>query len=173
LFAATGDLKENIGPGEPEEANKMTLLKLHAEPVKDEWLDAYGHLNEAYYLVPFSNATWALQDHFDIGVEYFERTGGALYTVETHLRYLQEVRAPATMEIESMILGSDAKRIRFAHIMMVEGSERATFECLGLHFDSRANRVSAMPEEIQAILQKAAVAELPEWAGRSISLAKK
>ena len=42
----------------------MTLLKLHAEPLKDEWLDAYGHLNEAYYLVPFSNGNWALQEHF-------------------------------------------------------------------------------------------------------------
>ena len=27
----------------------------------------YGHLNEAYYLVVFSNATWSLQDHFGIG----------------------------------------------------------------------------------------------------------
>ena len=75
-------------------------LQLHSEPVQDIWLDAYGHLNEAYYLVPFSNATWALQEHFDIGVPYFERTGAALYTVETHVRYLQEVRAPAVMEIE-------------------------------------------------------------------------
>jgi acyl-CoA thioesterase FadM len=151
----------------------MTFLRLHSEPVKDEWLDAYGHLNEAYYLVPFSNATWALQDHFGIGVEYFERAGGAIYTVETHLRYLQEVRAPATMDIESMILDSDAKRIRFGHIMTVEGSERATFECLGLHFDSRAGRVSHFPEEVQAALKDAAVAQMPDWAGRSIGIAKK
>ena len=27
----------------------MTIFKLHSEPLKDEWLDAYGHLNEAYY----------------------------------------------------------------------------------------------------------------------------
>lgn len=151
----------------------MTLLKLHSEPVLDEWLDAYGHLNEAYYLVPFSNATWALQDHYGIGVEYFERTGGAIYTVETHLRYLKEVRAPATMEIESMVLESDAKRIRIAHIMTVEGIERATFECLGLHFDSRAGRVSPFPEEVQAALTEGAVAQMPDWAGRSIGIAKK
>ncbi len=34
----------------------MSVLKLHSEPVREEWLNAYGHLNEAYYLVPFSNA---------------------------------------------------------------------------------------------------------------------
>jgi acyl-CoA thioesterase FadM len=150
----------------------MTIMKLHAEPLLDDWLDAYGHLNEAYYLVPFSNTTWALQDHFGIGVEYFERTGGALYTVESHLRYLKEVRAPATLEIESLILGSDAKRIRLAHVMQVDGIERATFECLLLHFDTKAGRTTALPEAVQAALKAAEVAELPNWAGRKVSLEK-
>ena len=151
----------------------MTVLKLHAEPLLSDWLDAYGHLNEAYYLVPFSNASWALQDHFGIGVDYFERTGGALYTVESHLRYLKEVRAPATMEIESMILGSDAKRIRFAHVMGVDGIERATFECVLLHVDTNAGRTAPLPETVQAELKAAEVAELPPWAGRNVSLAKR
>lgn len=151
----------------------MTLLKLHAEPLPDDWLDAYGHLNEAYYLVPFSNASWALQDHFGIGVEYFECTGGALYTVETHLRYLKEVRAPALLEIESMVLGADAKRLHFAHVMTVGGSLSATFECMALHFDSRAGRTAPFPDTVQAALHAARVAELPDWAGRGISLGKR
>ncbi len=151
----------------------MTQLKLHSEPLQDGWLDAYGHLNEAYYLVPFSNATWALQDHFGIGVDYFERTGGALYTVETHLRYLKEVRAPALLEIESLVLGADAKRLRFAHVMMVGDSLRATFECMALHFDSRAGRTAPFPDAVQAALRAAQVAELPDWAGRGISLGKR
>jgi acyl-CoA thioesterase FadM len=150
----------------------MTILKLHTEPLLDDWLDAYGHLNEAYYLVPFSNTTWVLQEHFGIGVAYFERTGGALYTVESHLRYLKEVRAPATLEIESMILGSDPKRIRIAHVMQVDGIERATFECLLLHFDTKAGRTTPLPESVQAALKVAQVAELPDWAGRRVSLEK-
>jgi acyl-CoA thioesterase FadM len=148
------------------------VLKLHAEPVRDAWLDPYGHLNEAYYLVPFSNASWALQAHFGIGVEYFERSGGALYTVESHIRYLQEVRAAALMEVESMVLASDAKRIHIAHVMRVEGVVRATFECLGLHYDTRAGRSAAMPETVQAALVAARTADLPDWAGRRVSLEK-
>lgn len=151
----------------------MTILKLHSEPVQDSWLDAYGHLNEAYYLVAFSNATWPLQDHFKIGTDYFDATGGAIYTVETHLRYLNEVRAPAVVDIESMILGSDAKRIHFAHVMKVDGTERATAEFMMLHFDSNAGRVAPMPEAVQAALKAAQVSELPEWSGRSLSLASK
>ncbi len=148
------------------------MLKLHAEPVLDAWLDPYGHLNEAYYLVPFSNASWALQAHFGIGVDYFERCGGALYTVESHIRYLRQVRAPALMEVESLVLASDAKRIHIAHIMRVEGAVCATFECLGLHYDTRAGRSAAMPEAVQAALAAARTAELPDWAGRRVSLQK-
>ncbi len=148
------------------------MFELHSEPVRDAWLDAYGHLNEAYYLVPFSNASWALQEHFGIGVDYFERSGGALYTVESHIRYLKEVRAPALMEVESMILASDPKRIHIAHVMRVEGAVCATFECLGLHYDTRAGRSAAMPEAVQAALAAARTAELPDWAGRRVSLQK-
>ena len=150
----------------------MKNLRLHSELVRDECLDAYGHLNEAYYLVPFSNAAWALQDHFGIGVEYFERTGGAIYTVETHIRYLKEVRAPALLELETMIFDSDTKRIRFGHVMLVDGEERATFECVALHFDTRSNRTSPLPEDVQAALKAAQLTELPEWTGRRVTLEK-
>jgi len=146
----------------------MTPLKLHSEPLKRDWLDAYGHLNEAYYLVPFSNASWCMQDYFGIGVRYFQRTGCALYTVETHLRYLKEVRAPAELAVETRILGADAKRIHFAHGMVVGGVLRATGEFMALHYDTRAGRTAPMPEAVLAKLKEAQVAEPPEWAGRRI-----
>lgn len=148
----------------------MSVLKLHSEPVREAWLDAYGHLNEAYYLIPFSNAAWALQDHLGIGVDYFERTGGAIYTVETHLRYLKEVRAPASVELDTMIFDSDAKRIHFGHVMLVDGEARATFECVGLHFDTRASRIAPLPEDVQSALEAARVSDLPDWVGRRVTL---
>ncbi len=150
----------------------MNVLKLHSEPVREEWLDAYGHLNEAYYLVPFSNAAWALQDHFGIGVDYFERTGGAIYTVESHIRYVKEVRAPALLELETMIFDSDAKRLRFGHVMLVDNEERATFECVGLHFDTRSNRTAPLPDDVQTALKAAQMSKPPEWAGRRVTLEK-
>jgi acyl-CoA thioester hydrolase len=153
--------------------NAMTVLRLHSEPLQDSWLDLYGHLNEAYYLVPFSNTTWVMQDHFGIGSEYFDKTGCAIYTVETHLRYLNDVRAPASMEIETLILGSDAKKIWFAHRMLVSGELCATAEFMALHYNTREGRTMEMPDEVQARLKAAAVAELPDWVGRQISLVKK
>jgi acyl-CoA thioesterase FadM len=153
--------------------NAMTLLQLHSEPLQDSWLDLYGHLNEAYYLVPFSNTSWLMQDHFGIGSEYFDQTGCAIYTVETHLRYLNDVRAPATMDIETLVLGSDAKKIWFAHQMLVAGELCATAEFMALHYNTREGRTMAMPDQIQAGLKAAEVESLPDWVGRQISLVKK
>ena len=150
----------------------MTVFQFHSEPLQDSWLDAYGHLNEAYYLVPFSNTTWIMQAHFGIGTDYFDATGCAIYTVETHLRYLQDVRSPARMDIETLMLGSDAKKIWFAHRMLVGDALCATAEFMTLHYDTRAGRTCEMPETVQAALKSAEVDELPDWAGRKISLAR-
>jgi acyl-CoA thioester hydrolase len=148
----------------------MTTFKLHSEQLKEEWLDAYGHLNEAYYLVPFSNTTWLLQDQFALGKDYFAETGCAIYTVETHLRYLNEVRYPATLEIESIILGSAPKKIWFAHQMLVNQKICATAEFMVLHYDTRNDRTSPIPEKAGEMLKQVEVAETPDWAGRRISL---
>ena len=151
----------------------MTVFRFHSEPLQDSWLDLYGHLNEAYYLVPLSNTTWIMQDHFGIGSAYFDASGCALYTVETHLRYLNDVRSPAIMNIETRILGSDAKKIWFAHSMVVNDKLCATAEFMGLHYNTREGRTTAMPDEVQAQLTTTAVKELPDWVGRQISLVKK
>ena len=151
----------------------MTVLKLHSEPLQDEWLDAYGHLNEAYYLVPFSNTTWIMQEHFDIGVPYFEETGCAIYTVEAHLRYLNDVRKPAIMEIESMVLGTDPKKLWWGHQMKVDGVLCATWEGLMLHYSTRDQRTTPMPDAVFEKLESAQVDPIPDWAGRQINLVKK
>jgi len=146
----------------------MLTFRLHEEPLQKDWLDAYGHLNEAYYLVPFSNATWKLQDRFGIGPEYFNQTGCALYTLETHLRYVGEVRAPATLSIETAILGVDAKRLHVGHIMWSGTRECATFECMLLHYDTRAEGSAALPEDIGKNLRDAILKPTPEWVGRAV-----
>jgi acyl-CoA thioester hydrolase len=151
----------------------MKTLRLHSEPLVDEWLDIYGHLNEAYYLLPFSNTTWKLQDHFGIGGAYFDNTSCAIYTVETHLRYLNDVRKPATMDIESIILGSDAKRIWFAHQMLVDEKLCATAEFMLLHYNTSENRTTPMPSAVQTLLKDAELDQIPDWVGRRISLEKR
>jgi len=148
----------------------MDSFEFHSEPIQKLWLDAYGHLNEAYYLVPFTNATWKLQDHFGIGEEYFDQTTCALYTVETHLRYLHEVRYPATVNIKSFIVDSDTKRIWFAHQMFDGEHLCATAEFVGLHYNTDEKRTADMPLKTCEMLIAEAVTERPSWIGRQLGL---
>lgn len=89
--------------------------------------------------------------------------GGALYTLETHMRYLDEVRAPATLSIESMILGVDAKRLHIGHSMLCEDRVRATVECMLLHYDTRAERPAPFPEPVLDTLREAVLQPSPDW----------
>ncbi len=151
----------------------MSGLRLHSEALRDEWVDAYGHLNEGYYVVAFSEANWAVQEHFDIGVPYFEKTGCGVYTLETHVRYIAEVRAPATLDFESYIFAVDAKKVVMAHRMLVDGTERATFEAIALHYDQKNGRTAPFPDDVLAKLQAACADPLPDWAGSSVGIRRK
>ena len=77
------------------------------------------------------------------------------------------------MDIETLMLGSDAKKIWFAHKMLVNDELCATAEFMTLHFNTREGRTMEMPAAIQAALKAAEVEELPDWVGRQISLVKK
>jgi carnitine 3-dehydrogenase len=89
------------------------------------------------------------------------------------LRYLNDVHAPAVMDIETLVLGSDAKKIWFAHRMLVDGELCATAEFMALHYNTRESRTMEMPAVVQNSLKSAEVEESPDWAGRRISLVKK
>ncbi len=151
----------------------MKSFNFHSEPLQDEWLDAYGHLNEAYYLVPFTNANWSMQEYFEIGVPYFEQTGCALYTLETHVRYVNEVRKPAQLKVDTIIVGSDPKKIWCAHMLVVNDQICATAEMVMLHYSTRDERAAPMPDATLTMLQQAQITTRPDWIGRHISLTKK
>ena len=72
-----------------------------------------------------------------------------------------------------MVLGVDAKKVHVAYTMKVDGTERATCECLWLHYDTRAGRTAPLPEEVQAAMQAACPEDLPDWVGRSVSLSRR
>lgn len=144
---------------------------LHAEDLQKSWLDAYEHLNEGYYMVAFSNATWAIQDHFKIGPAYTKATGNALYTAESHIRYLKEVRWPARLSFASHLFDFDRKKLHLGHVLAVDGHERATVECALVHVNTETGRSCPFPDEqLEAFAR--AVEEKPAWSGSRVSLVR-
>ncbi|MFG2138094.1 thioesterase family protein [Streptomyces sp. NPDC048650] len=150
-------------------------LPLYRQRVRDEWIDYNGHLSEAYYVLVFGFATDALMDAVGLDAGYRNRSGCSLYTVEAHVRYLDEVPRNSQLAVRTTVLGVDTKKVRFLHEMYVcdtasgepAGDPVATEELFTLHVDQGAGRAAALPNAARDRLA-GLTGPAPAWAGRGI-----
>src|SRR6478735_2506123 len=138
-----------------------------SEPVLDEWIDYNGHLSEPYYVLVLGHATDEVMDTVGLGPAYRESTGASLYTVEAHVRYLDQVGPGALLETRSWVIGATGKLLWIWHELWAGGTLRATEEILGVHVDSAAGRTTPFPDDVAALIAKRRVAP-PEHASRRI-----
>jgi acyl-CoA thioester hydrolase len=153
------------------------LLKNYQDTVRKEWIDYNGHLNDGYYAVAFSLAAETFLDYIGLYLDYRAKTQCTIYTVETHIIYLRELKEHAPIEISCRLLGFDTKRIHiFQHMHHAETKYlAATHEVMFLHVNQKGiARASAMPTEALAILETLlethSKLETPVQAGRKIKL---
>jgi acyl-CoA thioester hydrolase len=155
----------------------MTRLPLFHSTVGPEWIDYNGHMSEAFYVLVFGHATDALMIEAGLDSAYRESTGCSLYTVESHVRFLQEVPEAAHLTIRTRVLGAAARKARFVHEMYVvsepkseptpDAAPAATTELLAVHVDRRAGRAAEFPDAVRRRFTELTEPS-PDWAGRSI-----
>jgi acyl-CoA thioester hydrolase len=144
--------------------------------VRPEWIDANGHLNLAYYIVLFDQATDALFDALDIGIAYKEATNHGTFAVETHNLYEQELLLGDRVRVTTQLLAADSIRLHIAHEMFATttGRRAATQELMYLHVDLAARRAVPFPPAIRARIAAATAAHAglprPDWVGRRIAM---
>jgi len=153
------------------------LRTLDATVIED-WIDYNGHLNEAYYLVIFSKATDAIQDYLGMTFTSIKSTGYTLFTVETHLRYLQEIGLGKDVYVTTHIIEYDNKRVRLYHSMYNAQDELlATAEKLFLSYNLQQERVVNFNDEfaskLAALVEEQSQLSMPKAAGAGIALKKK
>jgi len=122
-----------------------------------EWIDANGHLNLAYYVVLFDQATDLFYDALGVGQAYREATGNSTFTAETHTLYERELRVGERVRVRPRLLAADAKRLHYFHEMFhaEDGHRVAAQELLALHVDLSSRRVTPFPPDLHARLQEA------------------
>jgi len=141
--------------------------------VREEWIDYNGHLHDAGYAIVLSEANEALLAHLGLSEGYQARTGRAMYTVESHIRYLAEAGRGDVIEAESLLVSADAKRMRLHTLLRRgDGVPVATGEYFYLHVDQAAGEVAAMPADrwlaVDALLSAHAPLDRPGHLGRGI-----
>ena len=141
-----------------------------------EWVDYNGHLNDAYYLVIFSNATDGLMSLIGLDAAGRAATGHTIYTLEVHLNYLLEVKQDVAVEVRTQVLGSDAKRIHIFHTLhrQDDGTLLATNEQMLANIATQSGKTAPFAAPVAALLapltKAHALLAKPAQAGRSIAL---
>jgi acyl-CoA thioester hydrolase len=144
--------------------------------VLPEWIDANGHMNLAYYVVLFDQATDLLYDTLGVGQAYRDATGNSNFTAETHTLYEREVRLGERVRVVPHLLGADAKRLHYFHEMFhaEHGHRVATQELMALHIDLSLRRVAPFPNDLFTRIRQAVLARagqpLPHGVGRRIAM---
>ena len=133
-------------------------LQLHAATVVPEWVDYNNHLSEWAYLLIFGDNADALFRFIGVGDAY-RASGKSLYTAETHLRHLREVKLGQRLTLTLTVLGHDDKRLHLVHEMLTDGAGCvATAEQMLLHVDAVAGRVAPFGPEVAGRLKLIATA---------------
>ena len=140
-----------------------------SEDVRPEWIDYNGHLSEPFYVLVFGHGTDAVMAAIGMTPEYLTDTGTSLYTVEAHVRYLDQVPPDSGLEVRSWVIGASGKLLWLWHEMYCAGRLRASEEVLAVHVDSRAGRASPFPAEVRTRAE-ALLVPPPEHASRRIAL---
>ena len=146
------------------------------QQVPAAWTDYNGHMNEARYLDCFSIATDAMMRLVGVDADYLA-AGSSYFTVETHIRHLDEVTAGNEIYATSQLLMGDGKKMQLFHHLYVadaDGEDRllATGEHMLIHVDMNSRSSSLPSDAVAAKLAELAAAHeklpRPEGAGRAI-----
>jgi acyl-CoA thioester hydrolase len=143
------------------------------EDVREEWIDYNGHLSEAYYVLVLGHATDEVMSTAGLGPAYRSTAGASLFTVEAHIRYLDQVSAGERLEVRSWVIGASSKLLWIWHELYAGGSRqarptlRATEEILGLLVAGDPPAASPFPDDVAARLH-GSLTPPPDHASRSI-----
>ena len=147
-------MPDPAGPGGP--------YARYRTEVREEWIDYNGHLRDAGYAIVLSEANETLLAHLGLSEAYRTDTGRAMYTAESHIRYLSEARRGNVIGAESLLVSADVKRLRVHTLLRRDdGVPVATGEYVYLHVDQAAGGVTAMSPDRWAAVDALLSAHAP------------
>ena len=130
-------------------------LKLPRQLVEQQWIDYNGHMNVAYYVLAFDHALDHFFDELGIGSRAIENHGVSIFVVESHIRYLNEVAANETLDIELQLVDVDRKCLHY-FMQMKRGRDKkvaATIQQLALCVDMKTRKTAFIPSTVLNIAE--------------------
>jgi carnitine 3-dehydrogenase len=140
--------------------------------VPADWTDYNNHMNEARYLQCFADASDGMLRMLGVNADYVASTG-SYFTVETHIRHLDEVAALQPIYATTQVLSAKGKKLHLFHrLYHGDGRLLATGEHMLIHVSLDTRKAADPADEISRRASEIAAAharlEIPEGAGRAV-----
>lgn len=146
-----------------------------ARQVPPDWTDYNGHMNEARYLQAFADATDAFLRLIGVNADYIA-TGGSYFTVETHIRHLDEARAGEAIATDTQVIAGQGKKLHLFHRLTSGDRLLATGEHMLVHVSLATRAASEPGPDVAARLAGIAAAHAalpaPDGRGRAVGQPK-
>lgn len=117
--------------------------------------DHMGHMNVAFYVGKFDEATWQLFAALGLTPSFLRDHGRGMAAVEQSVSYRKELFAGDTVSVYTVVIEVKDKVLRFLHEMQLQetGETVATTTLTAVHLDTAARRGCAFPADIRARAQ--------------------
>jgi acyl-CoA thioester hydrolase len=113
--------------------------------------DQMGHLNVAFYVAKFDEATWQLLNAIRLTPSRMRTERIGMAGVEQHIEYKRELYAGDVVTVTSRLLEIRDKAIRFEHEMRNDetGELAARMVVVAVHLDTATRRARAFPADVR------------------------
>lgn len=141
--------------------------------VLPDWIDHNGHMNVAYYVVAFDEATDAVYEEWGLGLDYPNHCGCSVFTLGMNVDYFAELFAGDPIRVTTNLIDVDDKRIHYFHQMFVGESARlvARNECLCMNVDLDSRQSKPFPTQVRKTLRAAVYGgPRPDGFGRALGI---
>jgi acyl-CoA thioester hydrolase len=79
-------------------------MHIYRKQILEQYLDLYGHVNNASYLTILEEARWDWVNAKGFGLEYIRQHQQGPVVLEVHLKFMKELRLREWVTIESQML---------------------------------------------------------------------
>lgn len=162
----------DAGAGQDATPDISRPIRTMERPVPPDWTDYNNHMNESRYLQCFSDATDAFMRMIGVDADYLAR-GGSFFTVETHIRHLDEARTGDPLTVDTQVIAGGGKKMQVFHwLRHGDGRVLATGEQMLIHVSLETRAASDPEPAVADALARIAAAHAdlppPEGLGRAI-----
>ena len=136
-----------------DQNQKLSLpFKVSKGTVKNDWIDYNGHMNMAYYVQCFEEASDFLLEHMDLGYRYALEEKKGVFVIKCEINYRKEINLHEDFVISLQELICKGKKLIVGLKMLNADSETiADYHILNLNVDLQTKK--SVPFSQQVISQ--------------------